>query len=413
MKITGPTKILGLLVLVAAVLGGLWVGYRWITPSPSPTKPQAPPVYLAGIRVDTLHIDSMTIQEGDQLSGLFEDLGLGYPMVSFLVSQPDSVFKPRQIRSGQLSLALRDSSGGSLRFWLLIKNRVETLVLDLRDSLPRVFVHRKPVITRYRPLVGRIESSLYQSVTDAGAGPELAMALAATFDWTVDFFQLQKGDGYRVYYVESLVDSQPYGQAQILAAEFMASGKTHTAIRFRNQFFDAKGQSMKRRYLKAPLDYTRISSGFSTSRLHPVLRYLRPHLGVDYAAPKGTPVRTVGDGQVLEAGYRGGNGNFVKVQHSKDHATGYLHLSRIATGVRRGGRVRQGQVIGYVGSTGLSTGPHLCFRFWNRGVQVNPKRLQGPQAEPMNPSDLAAFRQLRDSLLVQLPPWSKNQSPDL
>jgi murein DD-endopeptidase MepM/ murein hydrolase activator NlpD len=232
------------------------------------------------------------------------------------------------------------------------------------------------------------------------------MALAATFDWTVDFFQLQKGDGYRVYYVESLVDSQPYGPAQILAAEFRASGKTHTAIRFRNNYFDDKGQSMKRRYLKAPLDYTRISSGFSTSRLHPVLRYLRPHLGVDYAAPKGTPVRSVGDGQVLEAAYRGGNGNFVKIQHSREHATGYLHLSRIASGVRRGGRVRQGQVIGYVGSTGLSTGPHLCFRFWNRGVQVNPKRLQGPQAEPMNPADLPSFRQHRDSLMVQLPPWS-------
>ena len=413
MKITRPTKILGLLALLIAMLGGVWFITRLRSGNETPTKPRVPPVYLAGIRVDTLQLDTIIVQTGDQLSGLFNDLGLGYPIVSFLVSQPDSVFNPRQIRSGQQCLALRDSSEGSLRFWMLIKNRVETLVLDLRDSLPRVFVHRKPVITRYRPLVGQINSSLYQSVTDAGAGPELAMALAATFDWTVDFFQLQKGDAYRVYYVESLVDSQPYGQAQILAAEFMASGKTHTAIRFRNQFFDAKGQSMKRRYLKAPLDYTRISSGFSTSRLHPVLRYLRPHLGIDYAAPKGTPVRTVGDGQVLEAGYRGGNGNFVKIQHSKDHATGYLHLSRIASGVRRGGRVRQGQVIGYVGSTGLSTGPHLCFRFWNRGVQVNPKRLQGPQAEPMNPSDLPAFRQLRDSLLVQLPPWSANEQPAL
>ncbi|MFM8512741.1 MAG: M23 family metallopeptidase, partial [Bacteroidota bacterium] len=165
------------------------------------------------------------------------------------------------------------------------------------------------------------------------------------------------------------------------------------------------GQSMKRRYLKAPLDYSRISSGFSTSRLHPVLRYLRPHLGVDYAAPKGTPVRAVGDGQILEAGYRGGNGNFVKIKHSRDHATGYLHLSRIASGVRRGGRVRQGQVIGYVGSTGLSTGPHLCFRFWNRGVQVNPRKLQAPQAEPMKSADLPAFKALRDSVMASLPAW--------
>ena len=400
------SRFVWMIAAAVLVLLGLWLWWRTLGPTPQKPTPLSQPVYTAGIRVDTLYTDTVTIQNGDQISGLFENLGLGYPLVNYLDSQPDSVFNARQLRSGQQCLILRDSSEGPILYWLLIKNRVETLVMDLRDSLPRTYLHRKPVTTRYRPLVGTIQSSLYQSVTDAGAGPELAMALAATFDWTVDFFQLQKGDGYRVYYVESLVDSQPFGPAQIMAAEFRASGKTHTAIRFRNNYFDDKGQSMKRRYLKAPLDYTRISSGFSTSRLHPVLRYLRPHLGVDYAAPKGTPVRSVGDGQVLEAAYRGGNGNFVKIQHSREHATGYLHLSRIASGVRRGGRVRQGQVIGYVGSTGLSTGPHLCFRFWNRGVQVNPKRLQGPQAEPMNPADLPSFRQHRDSLMVQLPPWS-------
>ncbi|MFM7748252.1 MAG: peptidoglycan DD-metalloendopeptidase family protein [Bacteroidota bacterium] len=398
--------IVGIALLILG-LGRLWKSEYspWNQGSHSPKSEPCDTLRIAGIRLDTLVVDSARIQNGDDLGSVFEALGMPYSIVQYLVDQPDSIFNARQLRSGQRYWLARDSATGQMRFWIFEKNRIESLILDLRDTVPQLSMHRKPVITRNRQLVGVIQSSLFESVTTAGAGQELAMALAGVFDWTVDFFQIQKGDCYRVYYTEQTVDSVPYGNAQILAAEFRVGSKTHTAIRFQNSYFDALGQSMKRRYLKAPLDYSRISSGFSTSRLHPVLRYLRPHLGVDYAAPKGTPVRAVGDGQILEAGYRGGNGNFVKIKHSRDHATGYLHLSRIASGVRRGGRVRQGQVIGYVGSTGLSTGPHLCFRFWNRGVQVNPRKLQAPQAEPMKSEDLPAFKTLRDSVMASLPAW--------
>lgn len=395
------------------ILGFMWLwkseNSPWYKHSQSKVNLPCDTLRIAGIRVDTLVVDSARIQNDDEIGSVFTSLGLPYSLVQFIVDQPDSIFNVRRLQSGQRYWTARDSASGRVHFWIFEKNRIESLILDLRDSLPRLSTHRKPVITRNRQLVGVIESSLFQSVTDARAGQELAMALAGIFDWTVDFFQIQKGDRYRVYYTEQLVDSIPYGTAQIIVAEFIASNKTHTAIRFQNGYFDAQGQSMKRRYLKAPLDYARISSGFSTSRMHPVLRYIRPHLGVDYAAPKGTPVRAVGEGQILEAGYRGGNGNFVKIKHSRDHTTGYLHLSRIASGIRRGSRVLQGQVIGYVGSTGLSTGPHLCFRFWNRGVQVNPRKLQGPQAEPMKTRDLPAFKALRDSVMRSLPAWS---SPD-
>jgi murein DD-endopeptidase MepM/ murein hydrolase activator NlpD len=406
----------GLVGFVILILGLVWLWQNeyspWNKHSRSGIILPCDTLRIAGIRVDTLMVDSAQIQDGDEISSVFEALGLPYVLVQYLVDQPDSIFNARQLRSGQLHWTARDSVSGQVRFWIFEKNRIESLILDLRDSLPQLITHRKPVVTRNRQIVGLIESSLFQSVTDAGAGQELAMALAGVFDWTVDFFQIQKGDRYRVSYTEQSVDSIPYGTAHIIAAEFVTGNKTHTAIRFHDGYFDSQGQSLKRRYLKAPLDYTRISSGFSTSRLHPVLRHLRPHLGVDYAAPKGTPVRAVGDGQILEAGYRGGNGNFVKISHSRHHATGYLHLSRIASGLRRGSRVRQGQVIGYVGSTGLSTGPHLCFRFWNRGVQVNPRKLQAPQSEPMKASNLPAFKALRDSALRSLPEWPSEPSPE-
>lgn len=396
--------VLGGLLFVLA-LGG-WFGARYFSKPPTPTrKVRVASEWTAGIRVDTLRVDSITLREGDLLGTLFADLGLEYRLVEWLGQQPDSLFNPRQLQVGRSFLILKDTVHGKVQFWMYPKDRVQTVVLDLRDSLPRLHLHRKPVLTRVRNLRGIIQSSLFQSVTDAGGSQELAMALAGTFDWTVDFFQIQKGDRYRMLVQEQVVDQLPYGSPRILAAELETNRQTFSAIRWKEGYYDLKGQSMKRRYLKAPLDFTRISSQFSTRRMHPVLRYLKPHLGVDYAAPKGTPVRTVGDGQVLEAGYRGGNGNYVKVSHSREHATGYLHLSRLAAGIRRGVKVRQGQVIGYVGSTGLSTGPHLCFRFWNRGVQVNPRKLQAPQSEPMRASDLPAFALFRDSLMGQLPSW--------
>lgn len=405
-------QILGLAAVVLCLIG-VFFGEKmpWNFPPVTKTIKQSNILRISGIQVDTLVLDSGQIQPGDEIGSIFKTFGLPYSLVEYLVDQPDSIFNARQLRDGQRYWVGRDRTLGQVQFWIFEKNRLESLVLDLRDSLPRLITHRKPIITLNRQLVGAIQSSLFQSVMNAGASQELAMALAGVFDWTIDFFQIQKGDQFRAYYVEQQVDSTPFGPAQIIAAEFITGNKTHTAIRFGNSYFDAQGQSMKRRYLKAPLDYTRISSGFSTSRLHPVLRYLRPHLGVDYAAPKGTPVRAVGDGQVVEAGYRGGNGNFVKIRHSRDHATGYLHLSRIASGIRRGGRVQQGQVIGFVGSTGLSTGPHLCFRFWKAGVQVNPRKLQAPQAEPMDRKSLPVFKAHRDSVMRLLPKWPSDQRP--
>lgn len=360
-----------------------------------------------GIVVDSFLVEENTVSNGENLSIILNRYGASGALVHNIVQASKDVFDARSIRVGQKYTVISDEDEQPLRYWIYEKDVVTYFIFDLSDSLPKVTRHDRPVETHIKNLGGVINSSLFKTVIDAGATQELAVKLAGVFDWTVDFFSIQKGDYFRVVYEEKTVEGKPYGMGKILAAEFMHRNKQHYAIRYdRNgkvdQFYNEKGESMRKRYLKAPLEYSRISSKFSSSRLHPVLKTRRAHLGVDYAAPTGTPIRAIGHGTVVEAGYRGGNGNFVKIKHSPQHTTGYLHMSKIGSGIRKGVRVSQGQVIGYVGSTGLATGPHLCFRFWENGVQVNPLRIQTPPAEPMPEREKPAYFLLRDSMLVEL-----------
>lgn len=362
------------------------------------------PTLLYGIVIDSLQVEEQQVKKGDNLSVILNRLGLSGQAIQQTVDAAKGVFDVRGIRVGQTFTTISDSS--SLRYWIYEKDLVSYFIFDFTDSLPKVQRFDRPVETHIRSLGGVINSSLFKTVLDAGATQELAVRLAGVFDWTVDFFSIQKGDYFRVVYEEQTVEGKPYGTGKIVAAEFFSRNKSHYALLWENgkpnQYYNEKGESMRKRYLKAPLEYSRISSRFSASRLHPVLKTRRPHLGTDYAAPTGTPIRSIGDGVVVEAGYRGGNGNFVKVKHNKNHTTGYLHMSRIANGIRSGVRVSQGQVIGYVGSTGLATGPHLCFRFWENGVQVNPARIQTPAADPLPEKDKGAFYAHRDSLMLKL-----------
>lgn len=360
-----------------------------------------------GIVIDSFRVEENTVKNGENLSIILNRYGASGKLVHEIVQASKDVFDARSIRVGQKYTVMSDEDEQPLRYWIYEKDVVTYFIFDLSDSLPKITRFDRPVETHVKHLGGVINSSLFKTVIDAGATQELAVKLAGVFDWTVDFFSIQKGDYFRVVYEEKTVEGKPYGMGKILAAEFMHRNKQHYAIRYdRNgkvdQFYNEKGESMRKRYLKAPLEYSRISSKFSANRLHPVLKTNRAHLGVDYAAPTGTPIRAIGHGTVLEAGYRGGNGNWVKIKHSPQHSTGYLHMSKIAPGIRKGVRVSQGQVIGYVGSTGLATGPHLCFRFWENGVQVNPLRIQTPPAEPMPEKDKPAYFIHRDSMLVEL-----------
>lgn len=263
----------------------------------------------------------------------------------------------------------------------------------------------RPVKVEQRSVACSVSGALYNDLAQAGADPQLAMQLADVFAWTVDFYRIQKDDIFSVVYLEKTVDGEPYGAPEIVGARYISGGTVKEAYRFpqndgKEMYFDQAGKSMRKAFLQAPLKFSRISSGFSSKRLHPVQKVMKAHLGTDYAAPYGTPILAVGDGIVERAGRTGGNGNFVKIRHNGTYSTQYLHMRRIL--VKQGEAVQQGQVIGEVGSTGLATGPHVCYRFWKNGRQVDPRKEVMPSADPLKPSELAAFGTVRDKLLARM-----------
>jgi len=238
------------------------------------------------------------------------------------------------------------------------------------------------------------------------ASPELVIKLSEVFAWQIDFYRIQQGDFFKVIYEEEFVDDQSVGISNIQGAYFNHSGEEFFAVPFEQdstiQFFDENGKSLRKAFLKAPLEYSRISSRYTKRRLHPVQKVYKAHLGTDYAAPTGTPIRAVGDGIVLEASYTKGNGRFVKVKHNSVYTTQYLHMSKFAKGISRGVRVKQGEVIGYVGSTGLATGSHLCYRFWKNGVQVDPLKEKIPSSHPVKPELLEAYNRKKQEVITAL-----------
>jgi murein DD-endopeptidase MepM/ murein hydrolase activator NlpD len=278
-------------------------------------------------------------------------------------------------------------------------------VFDLNDSL-QIYEDSKPVEVSTNSFSASINHSLFTSLSENGASIELAVKLSQIFAWQVDFYAIQKGDRFKVIYEEKSVGDKIIGIGDIVGAYFQHRGTDYYAIPFEQdsvlQFFDQNGNSLRKAFLKAPLEFSRISSRFSKNRFHPILKRNKPHLGTDYAAPHGTPIRTIGDGIVLEAGYSGGNGNYVKIKHNSTYITQYLHMSRFAQGIRKGVSVKQGQVIGYVGSTGLATGPHLCFRFWKNGVQVDPYKEVNPPSYPVKPNLMAQFDSVKTRIMTEL-----------
>lgn len=262
---------------------------------------------------------------------------------------------------------------------------------------------RLPLTKKLKQSAGVISSSLYEAILENGASTYLGSELADIFAWEIDFFALRKGDHYKVIYKELYAEGEFVGIGDIKAAEFQHRGSKYKAYHFENSdrrgYFDENGNSLQKELLKAPFRYNqRVSSGFSTNRFHPILKRNRPHYGTDYAAAPGTPILAVGDGTVIEAQRRGGNGNIVQIQHNNKYKTSYLHLRGFAPGIRAGVKVEQGQVIGYVGSTGLATGPHLCYRLYIDGKPVNSVTADLPASESLEEKYLEEFRYVVERL---------------
>ncbi len=381
----------------------------------SETQPEErSPELLYGIDIEGYTIENDTIRPGETVGGILGRRGISAVTVDRLDKAAREVFPLRQIRADnaytvftrheQDSLGQRDV----VDYVVYHRNSIDYVVFGFRGDSVSVVLGSRPVIVERKQCRATINSSLWGTIMEK----DLPYALAAEFEdiyqWTVDFFGIQAGDSFAVIYDEKFVDGQSVGIGRIWGAEFNHSGKQYYAIPYAQEkgklrYWEANGESLRKQLLKAPLKYTRISSKFSRSRFHPVHKVYRPHLGVDYAAPTGTPVHSVADGTVIFAGWdRGGGGNTIKIKHAGNLETGYLHLKSFAKGIKNGTKVSQGQLIGYVGSTGASTGPHLDYRIKKNGTAIDPLKIPQEPAEPIAEAHKARFEAVRDRVIAEL-----------
>jgi murein DD-endopeptidase MepM/ murein hydrolase activator NlpD len=351
-----------------------------------------------GIVTDSLKIDRDKVRPGENFSAIFTRLGVDQRIIGNLRKYTDGIFEIRKLRGGNTYTAMMSITDNKLLYFVYAVNDTSYIVFDFRDSL-NVHSDTKEVVRKLKSVAGIINSSLWVTMHDAGVDPNLAVALADIYQWTIDFYAIQKGDSYKAIYEELSVDGKPISIGEIHSAVFIQNGKEFNAFRFEQSnstdYFDEKGQNLRKEFLKAPLKFSRITSRFSNSRLHPILRIRRPHHGVDYAAPKGTPVHTIGNGTVVKASYAGGAGRLVSIRHSNGYSTSYMHLAGFGPGIHQGTSVSQGQVIGYVGSSGLSTGAHLDFRVYKNNVAIDPLKLESPPALPVEAKYKARFDSVR------------------
>ena len=366
-------------------------------------------VTLTGVEGAIAKMQSMRVVEGKVKSGeffsvLMANLGMGGTAAYNLAESCKDVFDVRNLRVGNSYKAYYE--GDRLCYVVYVQDRVSSIIFDCTDL--KAYASKKDVTLVRKYVDVTIKSSLWNDMVSAGASPAVIMSLAEIYAWTVDFFGLQKDDRFRVLYDEKVSGDEVVGIAGVRYAIFTRRGKDITMVMFDqndkgNRWWTDKGESMRKPFLKAPLKFTRISSGFTYARKHPVTGKVRPHTAIDYAAPTGTPVMSIGDGVVLSCKYEGAGGNTIRIKHNSTYTTAYLHLSRYAKGLKAGDRVRQGEVIGYVGSTGRSTGPHLDFRVWKNGQPINPLKLEGAgSGEVEKVKDKAGFERAKASYLAEV-----------
>ena len=364
-----------------------------------------------GFCPDSLRMTEGKVKSGQFFSNLLGGLGMSQQEAYNLTVACDSVFDVKTLRVGNSYRAYYDdadtlSDGGRLRYLVYERDRSSSIVFSCEPPY-EAWVYEKPITIERRYADVTINSSLWNDMRDAGVSPLLILSLSDIYAWTIDFFGLQKGDRFRVLYDERMCDGEVLAVDTVRYAVFSNGGNDLPMIMFDqkdggNIWWNDKGESMRKAFLKAPLQYSRVSSGFSYARKHPVTRKVQPHTGVDYAAPKGTPVMTIGDGVVTSVKYEGAGGNTVRIRHNSVYSTAYLHLSKYAKGLKAGQRVRQGEVIGYVGSTGRSTGPHLDFRVWKNGTPINPLKMDSPPAEPLKEENMKAFGETAEKYRAQI-----------
>ncbi len=374
--------------------------------TPLAAFPEVPEALQWGLQLSHYQLTETELHQGDVLGEILMKHGLTYPQVAKLVENCRGKFNVSSMHVGKPLHFLTDQSAGQARFMVYEPSPYEYAVFQLTEPFETTITKRE-VETKVIAASGVLETSFWQALTDNGLNDELADGMIDILASSVDFYHQRQGDRFKVVFEQHYVEGKAVGTGNILAALYEREGKQYYAFHYdkpneRTKYFDAEGRPARKAFLKAPVKFSRISSRYSLNRMHPILGYCRPHLGTDFAAPYGTPIMAVAEGTVLEATRRGGNGNFVKIRHDGIYQTQYLHMSSFAKGIHPGAHVGQGQTIGYVGATGLATGPHCCFRFWKNNKEVDPLKLDLPSPDPMKGADFQAFVPVRDQLMQML-----------
>ena len=365
------------------------------------------PVMLFNLPVDSFVVVSGQVRSGQNLSEILSKQGISMTKIDEISRKSVLTFDVRKMKVNNPYYFFKNKLDSSkIDYFIYEIDKVDYVVYHLTDSL-RIYKEKRPIVTMIKSASGVITSSLWNAMAAQALDRNLIMELSEIYAWSIDFFGIQKGDKFRMIYEEDFVYGKSIGSGRILAAQFVHAKEDFYAFHFtqnnEESYFDDKGKSLKKAFLKAPLKFNRISSQFSNARFHPVLKIYRPHHGVDYAAPTGTPVVSIGDGVVVAKAYQAaGGGNYLKIKHNSVYTTSYMHLSKYGAGMANGVRVKQGQVIGYVGTTGLSSGPHLDFRVFLNGNPVNPLTIKSPPTEPVAQTYMKDYTIRRDSMMAKL-----------
>ena len=364
------------------------------------------PAFHYGINLDSFSHISKKIKWGQSFSDILSKYGVSNKVIYEASQKSKGIFNLRNLKKGK-EYSLFFKNGRDIPTYFIYESSKYDYILSKLDSLISFEKISKPIVYKEKTISGEINSSLYLSFADNDYPLDLVNLMVDVYAWQVDFFRIMPGDKYTIIYVEEIIDEKVVGVKQIKAAKLIHNNDTYFAVGydqgFGNDFFDDQGKSLRKTFLRSPLNFYRISSKFQKRRYHPVLKRYRDHLGTDYAAPRGTPIMSVADGKIVEARYGRNNGNYVKIKHNNIYTTQYLHMSRFAKGIKKGKSVKQGDIIGYVGSTGLATGPHVCFRFWRNGRQVDPyKQNDLPEGDPILKDHENAFQYVKKKYLEKL-----------
>jgi murein DD-endopeptidase MepM/ murein hydrolase activator NlpD len=365
------------------------------------------PVMLFNLPVDSFNVVPGQIRSGQNLSDILSKQGVSMTKIDEISKKSILTFDVRKMKiNNPFYFFMNKKQPTKVEYFIYEINPVDYVVYDLSDSL-RIYKEKKPIETLVKSASGTITSSLWNALESQALDYNIALSLSEIYAWSIDFYGLQKGDKFRLVYEENFVYGKSIGIGRIFAAQFVHAKEDFYAFLFtqnnEDSYFDDKGKSLKKAFLKAPLKFNRISSSFSAHRFHPVLKIYRPHFGVDYAAPTGTPVVSIGDGTVIAKAYQAaGGGNYLKIKHNSVYTTSYMHLNSFGPGISAGVHVRQGQVIGYVGMTGLASGPHLDFRVFFNGSPIDPLKVKAPPTEPVAEKNMKSYTVHRDSMMTKL-----------